>query len=298
MMTKIRFAVLGIGTVMTILYIVFLYAGAKYDKLIESLPKEGYSDKELFSAGFFLQKFKRFSTKSATGRRLVAEAGVLHPEQEGRFAEYWARIALARTISMTLLLVAGALLFAATSSSPYMLFATLIAGVCGAYAMYDGGVKSMQNELKKRSDDCVYEFANMVSKLSLLMNCSLTLHDAWKMVAESGKGGIYDLMKVASDEMDSGKDDVSAIYDFGVRCNAPEIRKFSGTLIQSVEKGGSDITRFLRNQAKELGGQRKQMLLRRGDEAAAKLLLPTTMFMGGVILIILVAAAGNMSMGI
>lgn len=295
-MLKIRFVLLAMGTVVTLVYLILLFAGGKYDRMIENLPKEGYSDKELFSVGFMMQKLGPFSVNSPAGKQILADSRVLHPEQEGRYAEYWARIFLARTNSMVFLLLAAVLCFAATADSPLLMILTLIAGFCGVYAMYDSGVKSMKNELKKRSDDCIYEFANMVSKLSLLMNCSLTLHDAWKMVAKSGKGSIYTLMQVAADEMDSGKDDVTVIYDFGIRCNAPEIRKFSGTLIQSVEKGGSDITRFLRNQAKELGGQRKQMLLRRGDEAAAKLLLPTTMFMGGVILIILVAAAGNMNM--
>ena len=294
-MIKVRIAVLALGTVLTIFYLVCLHLGAVYDNRIETLPKEGFSDKELFSAGFFLQKFRPFSMDSKTGRKMLAEAALLYPEKEGKYSVYWAKVFHARTITMSLLVLCGVLCFAGTVASPVMFALCIIAALAGAYTMYDSGVKSMEKRLKERSESCIYDFANMVSKLSLLMNCSLTLHDAWKMVASSGNSEIYKLMQVAADEMEnSGKDDVVAIYDFGVRCNAPEIRKFAGTLIQNVEKGGSDVTEYLRSQAKELGGQRKQILLRRGDEAAAKLLLPTMMFMGGVILIVLAAASGNM----
>jgi len=292
-----RAILLVVSTVLIIFYIVLLWKGSRYDSLIGNLDNKTYSDKELYSAGFELQKFPLLSMNSGTGEQLMRQSLLLHPEQEGRFAEYWARITLARSVSLSFLVLAAALCFGALSDSPMMMIMGVVFGLVGAWAVYDNGIHSMDRELKQRSDDCVYEFANMVSKLCLLMNCNLTIHDAWGMVANSNNGTIYQLMKIAFSEMNSGTDDVKAIHEFGVRCGAPEIRKFSGTLIQSIVKGGSNITVFLRNQSKELAGQRKQMLLRRGDEAAAKLLFPTMLIMGGIILIIISAAAGNMKTG-
>ena len=46
---KLIFLVLG--TILTIAYIGLTTKGKKYDPLIEGLPDEGFSDKELWAAG-------------------------------------------------------------------------------------------------------------------------------------------------------------------------------------------------------------------------------------------------------
>ena len=67
---------------------------------------EGYSDKELWAAGFVLQEMNLFGAKSAAGKKLRAQAKLLHPENEGTFVEYWARLYFARTLSLVLIVAA------------------------------------------------------------------------------------------------------------------------------------------------------------------------------------------------
>ena len=76
-------------------------------------------------------------------------------------------------------------------------------------------------------------------------------------------------MQEACREMDNGMASAEAIYNFGVRTGSPEVRKFASIIIQNIEKGGSDVTAVMRQQADELMSQRRQMLLRKGDDAAA-----------------------------
>ena len=106
------------------------------------------------------------------------------------------------------------------------------------------------------------------------------------------------MMQEACREMDNGMASAEAIYNFGVRTGSPEVRKFASIIIQNIEKGGSDVTAVMRQQADELMSQRRQMLLRKGDDAAAQLLAPTTIVLIGVILIIMVAAMSGMDMAI
>lgn len=296
-MTLFRFVILIIGSVLTLLYIILMLAGKKYDSLIEGLPKEGYSDKELYAAGFKLEELPMFSDKSAIGQRMQHEALLLHPENEGRYARYWAKLYLARTLSLTMMVAAGFCGAAGMLSDPIMMALALVAGAACVYVVYDSGINGMKKELQKRSDACLMEFSNMVSKLSLLLNCDMTLHDAWFAVAGSKEGPLYDMMRRSCDEMNNGVGDINAIYDFGVLCNVQEIKKFSSILIQSITKGGSDITIYLRQQSQELWNEKKQILLRKGDEANAQLLMPTMMFMVGIIAIVVSAAMSGMQLG-
>ncbi len=295
MMALVKFIILCIATVLGLIYIVLLLAGSKYDSYIQGLPSKGYSDKELFSAGFKLEELPMFSMKSPLGQKLMQESALMHPENEGRYAEYWARLYMARALSLPIMVLAIFSGISVSMPNMFMMFAALAAGVVAAYAMYDSGVNGLKKDLQKRSDDCLLEFSNMVSKLSLLLNCNMTLHNAWFSVAYSKEGVLYDLMRQACDEMNNGVGDVQAIYDFGVLSNNQEIKKFASILIQSITKGGSDITIYLRQQSQELWSQKKQILLRKGDEANARLIGPTMMFLAGIMMIIMAGAYQSMN---
>ena len=237
------------------------------------------------------------SMDSAVGKKMISASAILHPENGGRFVEYWARLYWARTLSMSLLVLALAFCTAVFMDG-YMLFAVLVAGVAMVAVIYSNGANEMSNQLQKRSTECMMEFSNVVSKLTLLMNCGMILKEAWYIVAKSKQGIIYELMQEACREMDNGMASAEAIYNFGVRTGSPEVRKFASIIIQNIEKGGSDVTAVMRQQADELMSQRRQMLLRKGDDAAAQLLAPTTIVLIGVILIIMVAAMSGMDMAI
>ncbi|WP_346667844.1 type II secretion system F family protein [uncultured Subdoligranulum sp.] len=296
MMIKVIF--LAIGTVISVFYILLLLLGSRYDSKIEGLPQEGYSDKELFSAGYLLQyRVPWLSMKSKMGQKLMAQAQILHPENQGRFAEYWARLYWARTLSLSILVMAFVFCAAAWMEG-IMVYATLLVGVVGVYAVYNQGANEMANQIKKRSTACLLEFSNVVSKLALLLNCNETIIEAWRTVAYSKTGPIYDLMQDASVDMDNNVPLESAIYNFGVRTASPEIRKFASIIIQNAARGGSDMTVFMRQQAQEMGARRRQLMLQRGDEAAARLLIPTTLILIGIMAIILVAALANMNLSL
>lgn len=296
-MLIVKMICLAIGTVLAVLFILLTMRGKKEDWRIEGVPEKEFSDKELWAAGFAMQQMPMFSMDSAVGKKMISASAILHPENGGRFVEYWARLYWARTLSMSLLVLALAFC-AAVFMDGYMLFAVLVAGVAMVAVIYSNGANEMSNQLQKRSTECMMEFSNVVSKLTLLMNCGMILKEAWYIVAKSKQGIIYELMQEACREMDNGMASAEAIYNFGVRTGSPEVRKFASIIIQNIENGGSDVTAVMRQQADELMSQRRQMLLRKGDDAAAQLLAPTTIVLIGVILIIMVAAMSGMDMAI
>ena len=296
-MTWIKLIFLVIGTVLSAAYILLLLRGARYDGKIAGLPDEGFSDKELFSAGYLLQEIPALGMKSPIGQRLMAQARILHPENDGRFAEYWARLDWARTLSLSLLV--GAFVFcAAVWMEGWLVFLTLGVGLVAVYAVYSEGANEMKKQIQARSDECLMEFSNVVSKLTMLLNCNETMTEAWRTVAYSKEGTIYTLMREASAEMDSNTSLEEALYNFGVRTASPEIRKFASIIIQNAARGGADVTVFMRQQSQELWAHKRQLMLQKGDAAAAKLLLPTMLVLIGIIAIIIVAAVSGLSLNL
>ena len=135
----------------------------------------------------------------------------------------------------------------------------------------------------------------MVSKLSLLINSGMVLREAWYFIAESKKGPLYDLMKETCEFMNNGESDQSAINKFGILSDSREIKKFTSSLIQSLEKGNSDLVDFMLSQVTEQLEHKRQIMLQKGEVAAGKLIVPIGIMFAGVIMIIMAAALQNMS---
>ena len=78
--------------------------------------------------------------------------------------------------------------------------------------------------------------------------------------------------------------------------NSDSIKKFVSALIQSIERGGSDLPQFLANESSELWNEKRQMLLQKGEKAASKLLMPIAIMFLGIILIVISSAIQSFSM--
>ena len=105
-MLIVKMICLAIGTVLAVLFILLTMRGKKEDWRIEGVPEKEFSDKELWAAGFAMQQMPMFSMDSAVGKKMISASAILHPENGGRFVEYWARLYWARTLSMSLLVLA------------------------------------------------------------------------------------------------------------------------------------------------------------------------------------------------
>lgn len=104
------------------------------------------------------------------------------------------------------------------------------------------------------------------------------------------KASFIKLMKRASEDMNNGFSDSDAIYRFGKASNSGEIKKFVSALLQSMEKGGAELTSFLANQSSELWKLKRQHMLQEGEKAATKLLAPIVLIFIGVMIIVITAA--------
>lgn len=286
----IQLLLLILASVFTLLFIIHLIKGRGYTTMIEPLDDKEYFLKDLYIVGFSLNDTKIFRLRGKLERDLKKMSRLVW---DNMYFEYYAVLAWAQFLSLALLALALGFSFAALLGGEAGLMFVGIA-VLFVMAIWNLCMSKMKEAVEKRRDECVMEFPNMVSKLSLLINSGMILREAWYLVANGKDGPLYDLMKKACIYMDNGESDAAAIHKFGVLSDSVEIKKFTSAMVQGIEKGNSGLADFLITQASELWAHKRQVALQQGEIAAGKLVIPLGLTFGGIIMIIVSAAMQSM----
>lgn len=286
-----NFIMLLLASITTVLFLVNLARGKQYGYMVESLDGGEYFLKELYVVGFSLNDGKIFKLRGKMERNLKKQAKLLWGD---RYYEYYANLAWAQFLSLTLLVVSiGFSLsgFLKTEQIPILLILVLLF----IAAFWNLSLSKMKEKMQKRREECEAEFPNMVSKLALLINSGMVLREAWRVTAYGKEGTLYTLMKQACEDMENGESDVGAIYKFGVTSDSASIKKFTSAMIQGMQKGNSELADFMVSQTSELWAHKRQMALQQGEVAAGKLIIPLGITFAGIIMIIVSAAMQSMS---
>ncbi len=143
----------------------------------------------------------------------------------------------------------------------------------------------VSNKLSERRDALLSEFPQVLSKLTLLVNSGMVMRDAWDKV--TGTGVLYQEMQITKEEFRNGVSELEAYRNFADRCAVKEIRRFSSTMIQNLQKGNAEIAFFLREMADELWEEKKHLAKRKGEAANSRLML-------GILIMIMVPAFAGM----
>lgn len=279
--------IMGIGTLVTIFFLIMLLTSGKYDMYLETLDSREYPFFQLYGVGFRINDLIRmdFSRKSERKRRQYL--ALLKGDQ---LAEYYLRVnAAERTTFASLCIVASFILYGI--SQEIMILVILIG--FGALAYYY--VSTIPEEtVKKRTGAILDEFADVVSKLALLVNAGMILKEAWEMIAYSGEGELYDEMRLVCENINNGMSEIDAYTEFGTRCTAPEIKKFTSTIIQGVVKGNKELVEMIKMQSREMWNSKQHRVRQQGEKAASKLLIPTCIMFVGVLIMIIVPIFANL----
>ena len=286
-----NFIMLLLASITTVLFLVNLARGKQYGYMVESLDGGEYFLKELYVVGFSLNDGKIFKLLGKMERNLKKQAKLLWGD---RYYEYYANLAWAQFLSLTLLVVSvGFSLsgFLKTEQLPILLILVLLF----VAAFWNLSLSRMKEKVQQRREACEAEFPNMVSKLALLINSGMVLREAWRVTAYGKEGTLYTLMKQACEDMENGESDIGAIYKFGVTSDSASIKKFTSAMIQGMQKGNSELADFMVSQTSELWAHKRQMALQQGEVAAGKLIIPLGITFAGIIMIIVSAAMQSMS---
>ena len=286
-----------INTVLLIVYLLLtacwifliLSAGKKYDGLIEPLDAKKYILKPLFPVGFRILELINYQYNSNYDRVRLSQSKIVFGE---RFGEYYYRINMAEKITYAALCLTIAPILGPIMNEPlFSLFGVAAAGVTFYYA--DTKITDI---IKVREREIGRDFADVVSKMALLINAGMITREAWEKIAETGEGTLYDEMRAAVSDMNNGVSEVDAYIAFGNRCGVPLVKKFISMLAQNLSKGNKELVNFLKAETVVCWEEKKHIVRRQGEEAGNKLMIPLGLILIGIFVMILVPIVSQMGL--
>ncbi len=165
------------------------------------------------------------------------------------------------------------------------------------------GLKPEQDRrqrLKKRENELLLDYSDVVSKLVIYMGAGMTARNAWIRITENyadalrrGSGSprvVYEEMQKTGRELEKGVPESRAFSDFAGRCALNCYVKLVSLLEQNRRTGDPRSENALLLEAQEAFEQRKNTARRLGEEAGTKLMLPLMISLITVMVIVAVPA--------
>lgn len=277
-----RLILLLLATGMTLLWIILekKYEGT-YQQVVSSIDPEKYKYPELFTVGFALMEFLKINSRSKKGRKRVKEISEVQGKQ---YAEYYFYVINAEkwTYGFTVLVLFSIL--GAMANEPM----AILFGIVMAFLLMWYIEELLNDKLEERRDELLADLPQALSKLTLLVNSGMTLREAWKKVAYGGERVLYREMQITVEEMQNGLSELESYRNFADRCSIKQIRRFSSTMIQNMQKGNAEISYFLKEMADEMWEEKKHLVKRKGEAANSKLLIPTALIFIGILGMIMI----------
>lgn len=232
------------------------------------LPKQ-YNEKEILNTKL-VEEVKAYSDKSETNELLE-----LPESLEGYSIQWYAK---------------------KSNSSGILIFL----GVFLMILIWIWGDKDLEKQMKRRKDQMLLDYPELINKFTLLVNAGMTIKQAWSKIAEDydmkrsqpgfTKRYAYEEMLTTVHELKLGIAENTAYEQYGRRTGLIPYIKFSSLLSQNLKKGTKGFTELLMHEALEAFENRKEAAKRLGEEAGTKLLFPMMVLLIIVFLIIMIPA--------
>ncbi len=286
-LSSMSVVIMCIATVLVAVFLLLLLAGRKYANMIAPLDSKAFPLCELYGVGFALLELTHHSYASRSERRRRQNIALLYGE---RHSEYYLRVNAAERVTLaTLLIVAGFAIYGLVSD-------VLITGVflMFAFAAYYYVATLPQTTVDKKTSQILNDFADVASKLALLVNAGMIMKEAWEKVAYTGDSELYREMQLVCINVQNGMSEVDAYTEFGSRCTSAEIKKFTSTIIQGLVKGNRELSEMIKQQSREIWDAKRHRVKQQGEKAASKLLIPIMIMFVGILIMIIIPIFTNL----
>ncbi|MGO1318594.1 MAG: type II secretion system F family protein [Cellulomonadaceae bacterium] len=279
--TTTQLVLMGTGTALLALWLVLFVKGRKHEPLFAQLDEKDFPLKDMYGLGYAALSMSRYSFRSRGDVQLRQFMEVLFTRQ---YAEFYMRTLRAQqvTIGLTLTVLSFGL-YGITGSVGFLVL-LLIVSALAAYYFHD----QVKSRVRRRSEEMVRDFCDVVSTLALLTNAGMILREAWVETSLSGESVIYTEMRQSVEQIQNGMPEIDAIQAFGTRSLLPEVKKFTSLLVQALQRGGNDLPAMLTAQSTEAWHHKTQLIKRESSKAGSKLLLPMMLMFAGILIMVVV----------
>lgn len=184
------------------------------------------------------------------------------------------------------------------SSATFLLFPVL--GILAAILLYFRQGANQKDIRKKRENQLLLDYSELVSKLMVYLGAGLTLRNSFLLIAEHAdnlvKRGIqenralYDELHIMANQFAKNMPESEIYTDFGRRIHLKPYTKLVSLIEQNRKNGTSNLRALLEVEMNDAFTERKNTARRLGEEAGTKLLLPLFLLLAIVMCIVIVPA--------
>lgn len=191
-----------------------------------------------------------------------------------------------------------------TKKKDYTGYYILALGIVAACLIPLKKVQDKKDEEKKRKEQMMKDYPDIISKFTLLLGTGMTLKNAWEKIVQSydeqkkqtGVRAAYEEMRITCHEMRGGIPEKEAYERFGRRCGLVPYMKLGALLSQNLKKGSRGLTDLLKMESIQAFEERKSIARKLGEEASTKLLIPMMGMLGVVFIMIIVPAFSSLQL--
>lgn len=271
-----------IGTFLGVFFLFLLIAGdRKYSVYIRNLSENEYMMKAIYPAGYYFLELIHYKYKSVLDQKRKKQCRVIYGQKYG---DYYFVLNYAQKVSMMLFILPWPFLLYSFTKQIMVLFFGALLLFC-AYLYYDMIITDVTT---KRKDEIDRDWADAVSKLTLLINAGMTVTQAWEKVSETGESVLYQEMRTALLDIRNGIAERDAFMGFADRCMNIKVKKIMSSIVSNIDKGNRELVNYLIEQNSICWDEKKQYVKSKGEEASGKLLLPICIMMVGILIMVVV----------
>ena len=194
-----------------------------------------------------------------------------------------------------------------------------LVGLFAAGIIIPAEKQDIKRKQKKRTDQMMKDYPDIISKFIMLTTAGMTCRGAWDKIcrdylrnrdaADEGEHSrnekvkpkkknlryAYEEMLISNTEMQLGLPEVKVYERFGARSSVAAYNRFGNMLARNIKRGSAGIIELLESEAKESFAERRENVRKKGEETGTKLLIPMFGMLILVIAIVVVPAFSSFS---
>lgn len=175
-------------------------------------------------------------------------------------------------------------------------FYVLLLTAAAAVFLRVGAKRDAHEEKKKRQEAYEREYAQLVSKFTMLLSAGISVRNAWERIVQlylkkSGEESpIMEEMNWAYRELQKGRSELEVYELFGTRVGVVSYKKLMALFISDKKRGSIRILDAMNQEMLEAWDDQKRSAKQQGEKLGTKLLVPMMGMLVVVFLMILIPA--------
>lgn len=166
----------------------------------------------------------------------------------------------------------------------------------GAFFLKMGEKQDEQQEKEHRKELLEQEYAQIVSKFTMLLSAGLSIRNAWERIVgiaqerTNAENPIYEEMNHALQEMKKGIPELEVYEQFGIRTGLVSYKKLMALFISYKTRGSTNLLEAMNAEMLQAWETQKRKTRQQGEKIGTKLLFPMMGMLAVVFIMILVPA--------